>query len=157
MILECSSAGDKRFSALYAEIEFEGVLAPIEHHYQSHKMFERCGGYGGIEVIPYYYNRDEWQKAKGKRPVGVILQGMTYPEVFDPGYLSQLYAYLWLKYLDAHPDLVEYAKGFDGFHDSFRGSSVNCQADCIRVYVRLGHDALLDLCKDVYEIYEGKE
>ena len=37
MKLECSSKGDKRFSAFYAFVEFDGKYDSIEHHYQNCK------------------------------------------------------------------------------------------------------------------------
>ena len=37
MKLECSSKGDKRFSAFYAFVEFNGKYDSIEHHYQNCK------------------------------------------------------------------------------------------------------------------------
>ena len=37
MILECSSKGDKRFSALYAKVKVFGVYDSIENHYQNCK------------------------------------------------------------------------------------------------------------------------
>lgn len=36
-ILECSSRGDKRFSAFYAKVEVFSKLDSIENHYQSCK------------------------------------------------------------------------------------------------------------------------
>ena len=38
-ILECSSKGDKRFSALYAKVSVNNVLDTIENHYQKSKVF----------------------------------------------------------------------------------------------------------------------
>ena len=40
-ILECSSAGDKRFSAFYALVDVFGVTNSIERHYQSVKRIDR--------------------------------------------------------------------------------------------------------------------
>lgn len=36
-ILECSSKGDKRFSAFYAKIKVFGIYDSIENHYQNCK------------------------------------------------------------------------------------------------------------------------
>lgn len=33
-ILECSTAGDKRFSAFYAKVSVNGKFDSIENHYQ---------------------------------------------------------------------------------------------------------------------------
>ena len=40
-ILECSSAGDKRFSSLYALVDVFGVTESIESHYQAVKRNEK--------------------------------------------------------------------------------------------------------------------
>ena len=36
-VLECSSRGDRRFSAMYAKVEVFGVMDTIENHYQRGK------------------------------------------------------------------------------------------------------------------------
>ena len=50
---------------------------------------------------------------------------------------GNLYKGLWITYLTNHPDLIEYAKNFDGFHDIFKGKNTeNGQADVIASYVK---------------------
>ena len=68
--------------------------------------------------------------------------------------LTPLYKMLWVKYLDKHPELVEYASQFDEFNDKFRGKSINCQADVIRAYVKGNRRILLrtDLVKELSNI-----
>lgn len=113
-ILECSSKGDKRFSAFYAKVEFNGVYDSIENHYQSVKR--------NAKGLPC---------RKGER--------VAYIELLDSKWESSLltpfYRYLWYKYLSINPGLVAYAKQFDIFNDMFRGKCINCQADCIRAFV----------------------
>ena len=62
------------------------------------------------------------------------------------GCLAEWYYYLWLRYLDDHPELAEYASQFDVFNDMFRGKSMNCQTDCIQIYVKEGREALAARC-----------
>lgn len=57
-ILECSSRGDKRFSALYARIRWRNHRT-IEDVYQSYKVFE--GNVSGLSI----------KDAKGKRPINM--------------------------------------------------------------------------------------
>lgn len=129
-ILECSSKGDKRFSAFYAKVSAFGKYDSIENHYQLCKRF-------GDEAPK------TWKDAKGKQPTHIELNGVKY----DVQYLSMWYDLLWLKYLDAHPDLVEHASQFDDFNDIFKGkNSVNCQADSIRKYVKEGRGSILHDC-----------
>ena len=113
-ILECSSAGDKRFSAFYAYVEFNDVVDSIEHHYQNVKFKEN-----GAHC------------RKGERVHHIKLFDMVLP----PDMLTPFYRYLWYKYLRANPELVTYARQFDSFNDKFRGKSINCQADCVRAFV----------------------
>lgn len=54
--LRCDSQGDKRFSALYAQVVVEGKLDTIENHYQLAKRFEG-------KPAP-----TTWRAAKGRRP-----------------------------------------------------------------------------------------
>lgn len=117
-ILECSSRGDNRFSALYAKVTINGKEQSIEEWYQNAK-----------------------RTADGKRAG----KGNHFDYITDPftgdklpaDQASNLYKGLWITYLTKNPDLVEYAKGFDEFHDMFRGkNTVNCQADVIAAYVK---------------------
>lgn len=64
--IECSSKGDKRFSAFYARVNGKS----IEEQYQSAKVFH--DGSTGLH----------WRKAKGRKPV-------------NNGYVAALYERLW--------------------------------------------------------------
>ncbi|MGL5315312.1 MAG: hypothetical protein ACRC92_18795 [Peptostreptococcaceae bacterium] len=112
-VLECSSKGDKRFSALYAKIKVNGVYDSIENHYQKAKLFK--DGHGFIR--------------KGAKPIGIHFNGVDYK---DTSLLSSYYAMLWFKYLFTNKDLLEVINSYDDFTDTFRGKSVNCQADMIK-------------------------
>jgi hypothetical protein len=123
-ILECSSRGDKRFSAFYAYVEFNGIYANIETHYQACKKFNR-----------------PVTKPKGHKPDYIEINGKT----FEIKYLTPFYKLLWVKYLDDHPELVGYASEFDDFHDMFKGkNTINCQADVIRQYVKDGRESIIN-------------
>lgn len=121
--LECSSKGDKRFSAFYAKVSFNGVVDSIENHYQSVKRDENGNKIG-----------------KGKKVDHIIIN----EHKLNPFFLTPFYKLLWVKYLDNNPDLVAYASEFDDFNDMFRGRSINCQADVIRDYVRYERDYILN-------------
>lgn len=123
-VLECSSKGDKRFSAFYAYVEVYGRNTNIERHYQSSKKF---------------YDANI-KKAKGLQP--------DYMEInekqIDTKYLTAWYKLLWLKYLDQNPILVKYASEFDEFNDVFKSKkSINCQADVIRQYIKEGRQSII--------------
>ncbi len=109
--LECSSRGDKRFSAFYAKVRFNGKLDSIENHYQKCKRLND-GSIAG----------------KGKRPDYILLKDKK----VSPSHLTAFYKLLWIGYFKRNPDLLTYAKQFDTFSDMFRGKSINCQADVIR-------------------------
>lgn len=124
-VLECSSKGDKRFSAFYAYVEIFGRNTNIERHYQSSKKFYD-------ETIT---------KAKGLKPDYLEINGKQ----LDPKYLTAWYKLLWVKYLDQHKELVAYANEFDEFNDIFKGKkSINCQADVIRQYVKQGRVSIME-------------
>lgn len=136
-ILECSSKGDKRFSAFYANVSVFGRNTNIERHYQSSKRF--------IDKTII--------KAKGKTPDYIVLDGF----IFDIKYLTPFYKLLWCKYLDENPDLVEYAKQFDDYNDIFKGKSINCQADVIRQYIKQGRGSIMTECKDLVDILKARQ
>lgn len=137
-VLECSSKGDKRFSAFYAYVDAFGRNTNIERHYQSCKRFYD-------ETIT---------KAKGKSPDYLMIGG----NLLDIKYLTPWYKVLWVRYLDQHPELVEYASQFDDFHDIFKGkNTINCQADVVRQYIKEGRDSIMneELVLELREIFKG--
>ena len=120
-ILECSSKGDRRFSAFYARIEIYDKWDSIENHYQQSKGF----------INPPL-------KVKGAKPDYLIIKNKKY----DKKYLTAYYKLLWVKYLDNNKELVEYASQFYDFNDIFKGKSINCQADVIRQYIKQGRRSI---------------
>ena len=113
-ILYCDSRGDKRFSALYAKVNLNGIIDSIENHYQNCK-------------------RDELGNIPGK---GKPVSYMVYKDKKLPASkLSDFYKYLWKLYFIENPDLLEYASKFDEFIDRFKGKAINCQADVIKELV----------------------
>ena len=136
--LECSSKGDKRFSAFYAKVSVFGKVDSIENHYQNCKR----------KVI----NGCVYKCKKGERVDFMVLANKK----LDVKYLTPYYKLLWCKYLDENPDLVKYAEGFNKFSDMFRGRSINCQADVIRDYVLYGREYVLNEGKEFIEILKSK-
>jgi hypothetical protein len=121
-ILECSSRGDKRFSAFYARVSFFGKTDSIENIYQSVKR-DINGAIAG----------------KGKRVSYIVIQ----EHKLDVKYLTPLYKMLWVKYLDNNPELVKYASQYDDYNDMFGRNCVNCQADVIRQYIKQGRQSIM--------------
>ena len=114
-VLECSSKGDRRFSAMYAKVEVFGVTDSIENHYQRSKRDAK-----GSPV------------RKGQPVNHFVLNNRKFPAAMLTGF----YRLLWIKYPGKNPELVEYARQFDEFTDIFRGkNTVNCQTDVIRDYI----------------------
>lgn len=97
--LECSSKGDKRFSAFYAKVDGES----IENIYQAAKVFQ--DGSTGLT----------WRESKGKKPINI-------EEV------SKLYKELWRKYLLKNSNLIRGIKQASGLSDIFGQEGHNCQA-----------------------------
>lgn len=126
-VLECSSKGDKRFSAFYAKVSVFGKIDSIESHYQS---------------VKYKFDDKKYAKPcrKGERVDYLIINGKG----LHARFLTPYYKLLWVKYLDNNPELVEYAKQFDSFNDMFKGRAINCQADVIREYVKQGREIIMN-------------
>lgn len=112
-ILECSTKGDKRYSAFCAYITINNKTDSIENFYQNAKR-----------------TADGSVAGKGKEFSYFICPFCG--ERFPAEEVSNLYKGLFIVYYNKNPHLVEYARQFDGFNDIFRGKSKNCQADVIR-------------------------
>lgn len=93
-VLECSSKGDKRFSAFYAKLGNRS----IEEIFQSRKLGE-----------------DGQPVGKGRKPAYVLIRDERHPLPM----LSELYYALWHRYLTRHPSLIEFLESYDGFTDQF--------------------------------------
>ena len=100
--LECSSKGDKRFSAFCARIQGRNN-ATIEQLYQASKVFE-----DGSTGLP-------WRDAKGKKAV-------------NQAACAEFYARLWDEYLVENPHLLEILRAASGVQDVFGQTGHCCQA-----------------------------
>lgn len=96
---ECSSKGDKRFSAFYAKVDGR----TIEDRYQAAKVFE--DGSTGLS----------WREAKGRKPINLEE-------------INKLYKDLWRTYLKNNPHLIRGLKQQSGLSDIFGQKDHNCQA-----------------------------
>lgn len=100
--LECSSAGDRRFSAFYAKVDGRS----IEAQYQAFKVFRtRHGFQTGLS----------WREAKGRHAVNME----------D---CAKLYALLWDQYIAEHPELLEVLRAASGLSDKYGQVGHVCQA-----------------------------
>ncbi len=100
--LECSSRGDRRFSAFYARLKCRNNQS-IEDIYQGRKVFE--GGETGLG----------WRDAKGRRPV-------------NADEVESLYSELWDLYIDENPTLLGILRSASGLSDMFGQRGHQCQA-----------------------------
>jgi hypothetical protein len=101
--LECSSKGDKRFSAFYARVQSIGNQS-IETIYQASKVFE--DGSTGLG----------WREAKGRKCVNIKE-------------MRELYAALWDIYIAENPHLLVVLKEASGLSDVFGQEGHACQAE----------------------------
>jgi hypothetical protein len=100
--LECSTRGDRRFSAFCARVRgYNGKT--IEEVYQAAKIFP--DGSTGLN----------WRKAKGRAPVNAV----------D---VCLLYKRLWREYIGQNPALLDVLKNASGLSDMFGKPGRMCQA-----------------------------
>lgn len=99
--LECSSRGDKRFSAFFARIKSLNNCT-IETLYQGFKIFPD----GSNCTI---------KEAKGRKAI-------------NQKEAHEYYSYLWDLYFQENPDLLEVIKQFSGVSDMFGKVGSCCQA-----------------------------
>lgn len=141
--LECSSKGDKRFSAFYARIKSRGNKS-IEELYQATKVFEN--GVTGLSP----------KEAKGK-------QALNMEEC------ASMYAILWDEYFEENPELYHIISQYEGFSDMFGQAGHQCQAtEIYRIWVKFqlkNQAKIMDQFKhlvvnkyrtDVYDTYCGR-
>lgn len=100
--IECSSAGDRRFSAMFARIRGRGNKT-IEAIYQGAKVFS-CGA-TGLSI----------KEAKGKRPI-------------NGREIHALYSTLWDEYIQENPHLIAVLREATGLCDRFGQRGHCCQA-----------------------------
>jgi hypothetical protein len=111
-ILECSSKGDKRFSAFYARIKARQNKS-IEELYQAFKIFE-----DGSTGLP-------WRKAKGRVAV-------------NAEEAAKFYSKLWDEYIEENPHLKDVIMSYEGFSDIFGQKGSCCQAtEIFRIWHKL--------------------
>lgn len=104
--LECSSRGEKRFSAFYARIRAREGKS-IEEIYQAAKVFASAtrGWITGLS----------WKEAKGVR-------ALNQDEV------NALYSQLWDEYISENPHLIPLLVSATGLSDRFGREGHACQA-----------------------------
>lgn len=100
--LECSSKGDKRFSAFHARLRVFKNRS-IEELYQARKVFE--DGSTGLS----------WREAKGKKAV-------------NQEECSKYYSDLWNIYIMENPELIDELLATTGVSDIFGQEGHCCQA-----------------------------
>ncbi len=109
--LECSTHGDRRFSAFCAKLtvfDHDGVLwrgASIETIYQAAKKFS--GGLTGLR----------WQEAKSR------------VDIVNAAEVRVLYSRLWDAYIMEHPELLLVLRAATGLSDVFGQTGHACQAE----------------------------
>lgn len=148
LVLECSTKGDKRFSAFGARIKVFGLMDVIEFHYQ---LSKRVQGVSYPEKLTWTQKMQYIKLVKGRTPDSLSIKGRDY----SPTLLSEWYDLLWCKYLDSSPVLVEYLKLFNDFNDVFKGKSMACQADSIRKYIQEGRGKVLSDCQTLLNEMRG--
>jgi len=97
--LECSTRGDKRFSAFCAIVND----ASIESQYQAAKIFE-----DGTTNLT-------WRQAKGRKAI-------------NAEECAVFYSQLWDQYIKEHPDLLNVLKANSGLSDMFGQPNHCCQS-----------------------------
>lgn len=132
--LECSSKGDKMFSAFYAKLKlYDG--RSIEDIYQSNKI-----------LIDESIDTTHWKDKKGKPYINRC-------------HASKLYDELWVQYFFENPHLIDVINEYKGFSDIFGQEGHNCQA--LTIYnIRKGivklRTTVVNIYKEKYDVYCGR-
>lgn len=105
--LECSSAGDSRFSAFHARLKYLGNQS-IEELYQAHKIFS--DGATGLH----------WRVAKERQRRGQMILNMDACRIY--------YSVLWNSYIAENPELLPVLVEATGLSDMYGRKGHVCQA-----------------------------
>ena len=141
-ILECSTSGDTRFSALEAKVNIGGVVKTIEKHYQGAKRFRSIN--------------TSYTSARGLKPSYIEVMGVKMPLKE----LSNWYKMLWYYYFEQNQHLLKIIEMYEGFIDSKRERSANSQADVIAMIKEYGmyefEQMVVKPFEVRFELYEKK-
>jgi len=103
--LECSSHGDKRFSAFFAVVNGKS----IEEQYQSAKIFSKDS---------VCHANCSWRRKKGHAAI-------NQPEI------AEFYERLWRQYIQENPELLQVLLKAPGLSDKFGQPGHQCQASVL--------------------------
>jgi hypothetical protein len=121
--LECSTRGDKRFSAFFARIKDRDNKS-IEEIYQAAKVFK--DGSTGLS----------WKEAKGRK-------------IINHEQVSALYERLWREYIEENPEFKCVLVKASGLSDMFGRVGYNCQATVLwKIRKELYESFLFDLTNE---------
>ncbi len=107
--LECSSRGDRRYSAYFARLPYRNYRT-IEDLYQSFKIFPPT-----TEGVNATGNMLNWKDAKGKAAINQVEAAAFYEQ-------------LWREYLSENSVLLEPLMKASGLSDMFGQPGSVCQA-----------------------------
>lgn len=144
MLLECSSKGDKRFSASYSKIYVNGVLDSIENHYQKSKVFKDLTNgkevqFNDFKKVKHIQYRNEYEL------IGFKIE----KNFFDKKYLTVWYKSLWYKYFLYNKNLINVINKYDEFNDTFaKTNTLNSQADVVK---QIRYKGINSLYEDIKE------
>lgn len=115
-----------------------------------------CGDYDTIEN---HYSKCQKtfknkQVAINEEPHHLVIHFMY----IDKKYLNSFLKYMWVKYLDENPNLIEVLKDYDKYTDMFNGVlTEDSQADILKRYIDNGKEELLNECKDFLNLLHKKK
>jgi hypothetical protein len=142
-----------------AKVKAFGWYTSIENHLQMSKVFILPDG---NEVSPASWKESKLM-AKPEDAGGLgfrqadhfkLPDGRMIPSIY---YYFGWYTHLWLTFFDRNPNIVKYAKQFDGFVDPYRGHSVIGVDSCIKIYTKQGREYLEARSWDFYGYLRNPE
>lgn len=124
--LECSSRGDKRFSAFHARLNC-AEFKSIEELYQGAKVFE--DGSTGLN----------WRAAKGRKAV-------------NQEACADYYSHLWDRYIQENPHLLDVIRAATGLQDRFGEPRHCCQATELWRIRNAATTVVVNLKRDQFDV-----
>lgn len=147
-VLECSSLGDCRFSALYAKVTIRGETKTIEEWWQMSKNWERLG----VPIKPKNWRESKKMKYSSANTVA----SFTVLDKIIPSRLgSDWYSLLWALYFQQNQHLLEVISHYKRFHDVFKTKdTMVCQADVIAKINQMGLEDFVESLADLINLLQ---
>lgn len=146
LVLDCSPTGEPLLCGHSAMLNVYGKVDTIDNHLQMAKRFyllDEDGKPALTALDEHIYKVPNVDLHRGRHPDECFIGTLKLKQ----GFIGQWHILLWVKYLDAHPELAKYITNFIRFVDHSSPSEMVEATTIFKRYTTSGRDGLLDDAK----------